>query len=62
MKNFNKCKIDEELKWAMDKMIELYKRGKFKELLQIVDSPDESDERIAAAAMVLQMPRDPRRI
>ncbi len=58
----NEITIDEGLKKAMDEMMELYNRGKIEELSKIVDSPNESDDRVAAAAMVLQMPRDPRRI
>lgn len=58
----NETVIDKGLKKAMDEMMELYNCGKIEELSKIVDSPNEPDDRVAAAAMVLQMPRDPRRI
>ena len=52
----------EELNAIMDEMMELYHQDQIDELVKIRDDKSEIGERRIAASMVLQMPRDPRRL
>lgn len=52
----------EELKKITDEMMELYHHNQIDELAKIRDDKSEIGERRIAASMVLQIPRDPRRL
>ena len=54
--------IQEELKKITDDMMKLYHCNQIDELTKIRDDKSEIGERRIAASMVLQIPRDPRRL